>query len=209
MIPPAYALADWRRRVNDLYAEVRRMPPLDGWRHWHATREALFRAHPVSPLPPEDRAGFGGLHLYPYDAALRFTVDLARVKGEPIAFDLGDDGGMTARPIARTDGLAAALGAELTAWWIEGYGGGLFIPFRDATSGTETYGGGRYIVDAIKGADLGPDASGRLILDFNFAYAPSCAVSPAFVCPLAPPENHLPRPVRGGERLEPQASRGV
>ena len=83
-----------------------------------------------------------------------------------------------------------------------GYAGGLFIPFRDATNGTETYGAGRYLVDAAKSADLGGDpATGTLILDFNFAFQPSCAFDPRWACPLAPPENRLEIPIRAGERL--------
>ena len=82
-----------------------------------------------------------------------------------------------------------------------GYAGGLFIPFRDATNGTETYGAGRYLVDAAKSADLGGDpASGTLIVDFNFAFQPSCAFDPRWACPLAPPENRLDLPIRAGER---------
>ena len=106
---------------------------------------------------------------------------------------------MQARPIARTQGLEAALKAELTVYWVEGYGGGLFIPFKDLTSGAQTYGGGRYLVDAIKGADLGLTETGALILDFNFAYSPSCAWTPDFVCPLSPPENTLPTAIEAGE----------
>jgi len=102
---------------------------------------------------------------------------------------------------ARTRGLAAALGGELTLFWIGGYGGGVFLPFRDGTSGRETYGGGRYLLDGIKGADLGSAPDGRMVLDFNFAFHPSCAHQPVWTCPLAPPENRLPAPVRGGERF--------
>jgi uncharacterized protein (DUF1684 family) len=103
--------------------------------------------------------------------------------------------------VGRTDGLTQPLGDELTLYWIEGYGAGLFLPFRDATCSVETYGGGRYLLDAIKGADLGATDDGRLILDFNFAYHPSCVHAPDWICPLAPAENHLPNAVRGGERL--------
>jgi hypothetical protein len=101
---------------------------------------------------------------------------------------------------AETRGLADALGGELTLYWIGGYGGGAFLPFLDATSGTKTYGGGRYLIDSIKSADLGADAAGRTILDFNFAYNPSCYYSPRWVCPLAPRANRLPRPITAGER---------
>ena len=90
---------------------------------------------------------------------------------------------------------------SLELYWLEGYGGGLFLPFADLTSGEETYGGGRYILDTIKGADLGMN-EGRLLLDFNFAYNPSCSYDPNWVCPLAPVENRLPIPIRAGERLE-------
>lgn len=93
-------------------------------------------------------------------------------------------------------------GALLSVFWLEGYGGGLFLPFRDATSGGETYGAGRYLLDTIKGADLGGDpARGELLLDFNLAYHPSCAYDPRWNCPLAPRENWLSVAVPVGERL--------
>ena len=82
-----------------------------------------------------------------------------------------------------------------------GYAGGLFLPFRDATNGTETYDAGRYLLDAAKGADLGTDPEGRLVIDFNFAFQPSCAFDPRWACPLAPPENWLDLAVSGGERI--------
>ncbi len=95
---------------------------------------------------------------------------------------------------------------QLSVFWMAGYAGGLFIPFRDATNGQSTYGAGRYLVDAAKGADLGAapgpdDASWALILDFNFATQPSCAFDPRWACPLAPPENRLDLEIRAGERL--------
>ena len=83
-----------------------------------------------------------------------------------------------------------------------GYAGGIFIPFRDDTNGSETYAAGRYLVDAAKSADLGGDPSaGTLILDFNFAFQPSCAFDPQWACPLAPPESRLPVRIEAGERL--------
>jgi uncharacterized protein (DUF1684 family) len=83
-----------------------------------------------------------------------------------------------------------------------GYAGGIFIPFRDDTNGSETYAAGRYLVDAAKSADLGGDpVAGTLIVDFNFAFQPSCAFDPRWACPLAPPENRLDLPIRAGERL--------
>jgi uncharacterized protein (DUF1684 family) len=92
------------------------------------------------------------------------------------------------------------LGAELDVWWLEQYGGGIFLPLRDGTAGTESYGGGRYLLDTAKGADLGADGD-RLVLDLNFLYHPSCRYNAAWECPLAPPGNTVPVPVRAGERL--------
>jgi len=90
----------------------------------------------------------------------------------------------------------------LSLFWMDGYSGGLFLPFRDATSGRETYAAGRYLLDTAKSADLGGDPErSSLILDFNFAYQPSCAFDPRWACPLAPPENRLDMAVRAGERI--------
>ena len=88
---------------------------------------------------------------------------------------------------------------SLDLYWLDGYGGGVFLSFADATSGKETYGACRYLLDTVKGADLG-EHDGRLVLDFNFAYNPSCAYDPRWVCPLAPPGNRLAVPIRAGER---------
>ena len=199
--PAAYALADWRRRINDIYAEVRAIDePVVGWRHWRDERSRLYAAHPMSPVPDSARQGFQHIDMFDYDPTFRFAVHLEDAASPAITFDLGDDGDMRVRPVSVTRGLEDKLGRELKVYWIEGYGGGLFIPFKDATSGSGTYGGGRYIVDAIKGSDLGLTSTGRLILDFNFAYTPSCAWTPEFVCPLSPPENTLPAAVTAGEK---------
>jgi uncharacterized protein (DUF1684 family) len=90
---------------------------------------------------------------------------------------------------------------RLDAFWLEGYGGGLFLPLADATNGEETYGGGRYILDTVKGSDLGANGDG-LQLDFNFAYNPSCSYDDRWVCPLAPPGNRLTLAIRAGERFD-------
>lgn len=195
------SLHDWRRRIADLYAAVRAMPGPEGWLHWRSARDELFCGHAQSPLAPTRRAQFQGIDCFPYDPALRFTVELAApVDREAISVDLGRDGLMSLSPFALTRGLETALGKELTLYWIEGYGGGVFLPFGDATNGRESFAGGRYLLDTIKSADLGCADDGRLILDFNFSYYPSCAYSEAWVCPLSPTENRLPLPIRGGER---------
>ena len=194
-------LWDWRRRVFDLYAAVRAAGDgPEGWASWREGRDALFRDHPQTPLPAGARAGFTGLPFYRYDPALRFVVGAEPVAGEPLQVEVGRDGALVMTAFARTTGLAERLGGELTLYWIGGYGGGAFLPFRDATAGTDTYGGGRYLLDTIKGADLGRAPDGGLILDFNFAYNPSCSYSDLWVCPLSPPENTLRSAVRAGEK---------
>jgi uncharacterized protein (DUF1684 family) len=200
----ALDLLDWRRRVFGLYAEVRsEADPAKAWTTWRAERDDLFRFHPQSPLAADARASFGGLAYFDYDPAAR--VAAAVEPAEPESYDIttsGQDGGayrFTRVGVAtfRLDGSDLAL--EL--YWLEGYGGGLFVPFRDATSGAETYGAGRYLLDTVKGADLGSLDDGRLVFDFNFSYHPSCSYDPRWVCPLAPPANRLSVPVRAGERL--------
>jgi len=106
------------------------------------------------------------------------------------------------RRIGRVMLSGPLAGQSLPVFWMEGYAGGLFIPFRDATSGTDTYAAGRYLLDTIKGADQGGDpTAGVLTLDFNLAYHPSCTYDPKWNCPLAPPEARLAVPVTAGECL--------
>jgi uncharacterized protein len=196
-------LWDWREKIANLYHEVRSSSDaIAAWTLWRDTRSTLFRNHPQSPIEPADREAFEGPPTFPYDPSLRLTVQLVPVTAERMTIATGTDGDMSLHSFSRTKGLEARLGGELTLYWIEGYGGGVFLPFADATSGTESYGGGRYLLDTIKGADLGairPD--GTLVLDFNFSYFPSCAYSSRYVCPLAPSGNRLKNPVRAGERL--------
>ena len=206
-------LADWRRRIATLYAEVRAMSATDpaaALAHWRAVRERLFREHPQSPIPAAARCGFEARH-FDHDPGLRF-----RAVVEPAPAPERDAPAL-ALPNSGPDTLAfsrvgqvrlpfAAGERSLSVFWMAGYAGGLFIPFRDATNGTATYGAGRYLVDAAKSADLGADpgpepGTWALILDFNFAIQPSCAFDPRWACPLAPPENRLEFEIRAGERL--------
>jgi uncharacterized protein (DUF1684 family) len=188
-------LLDWKRRVFALYAEVRAsVDPEQGWQRWREERDDLFRNHPQSPRP-----GFAGLAYFPYDASLRFHAEL--VPAEPQRRLIGSSG---EEPVAFTRFATARFaGHELELYWLDAYGGGLFLPIRDQSSGEETYGAGRYLLDTVKGADLGT-ADGRLVLDFNFAYNPSCAYDPSWLCPLTPPANRLSIAVRAGE-LRPEA----
>ena len=187
-------LLDWKRRVFSLYAAVRALPPEAGWALWRETRDELFRSHPQSPLP-----GYNGLVYYDYDPAARVLAELEDVEAPPQAVETSGPDSMLFKPFALAHFTLQGGQLALELDWLEGYGGGLFLCFRDATSGQETYGGGRYLLDTVKGADLGED-DGRLVLDFNFAYNPSCSYEPSWVCPLAPPANRLAVAVEAGEQ---------
>jgi uncharacterized protein (DUF1684 family) len=192
-------LLDWRRRVAAMYADVRATAdrdPAGTLAAYRAARDELFRSHPDSPLAPEDRGAFTGVPYWDHDPALRFEAVVEPAERRPAtASSLSG----TSFAIERIGRVRLPIG-ELEVYWIEVYGGGIFIPFRDGTSGSETYGAGRYLLDTIKGADLGGRGDG-LVLDFNYAYHPSCAYDPRWVCPLAPRENWLEAPIRAGERL--------
>jgi uncharacterized protein len=195
---------DWKRRVFFLYEEVRSATdPADAWRRWKAVRDELFARHPQSPLSQAAREDFTGLAYFDHDPAARVDAEVRET--EPRTYEIPTSGEGTAYAFTRIAVLGFELGGEryeLELYWLEGYGGGLFLPFRDATSGIETYGACRYLLDTVKGADLGTADEGRLVLDFNFAYNPSCSYDPRWVCPLAPPPNRLEVAVRAGERVQ-------
>jgi len=188
------ALLDWKRRIFALYAAIRSMEPESGWQLWRDTRDELFRSHPQSPRP-----GHAELTYFDYDPAARVLAELEDLDAAPAAIETSGPEPMLFKPFARAHFELRGEPLALELDWLENYGGGVFLSFRDATSGRETYGGGRYLLDTVKGADLG-EADGMLVLDFNFAYNPSCAYDPGWVCPLAPPANRLAVPVEAGER---------
>jgi uncharacterized protein (DUF1684 family) len=201
---PELDLLDYRRRVFALYARVRAEPdPARAFAAWVAERDDLFAHHPQSALPPERRRAVAGLSYFGFDPGGRVLASV--VASEPRRFEVpssaGDPMAFERIGVARFE--LSGVACELELYWLTAYGGGLFVPFADATSGTETYGAGRYLLDTVKGADLG-SRDGRLILDFNLAYNPSCSYDPRWACPLAPPPNRLRIPVRMGERhVEP------
>ena len=195
-------LVDWRRRVGDLY----RLSGPDALERFRRGRDELFRSHPQSPIEPEERDSFAGLRYYEHDAAYRVVARVEAGDGSELVIDTGgDDGAVRYR---RAGALVFTLGARecrLTVLSLVQYAGGLFVPFRDGTAGRETYGGGRYLFDTAKDTDglaLEIQAgSPEVVIDFNYAYNASCAYSPRWACPLAPPENHLQVEVRAGERV--------
>lgn len=195
-------LADYRRTVAETYSQLRQAAdPVRAAAEWRQSRDDLFKQHSQSPI--EDQEVFSGLRYAPYDARWRFVVPVeSNVAHEIFTVEL-PEGVFEYERVGRVqfttpDGTPASL----FVYWVLGYGGGLFLPFGDQTNQHSTYGGGRYLYDTIKGADLGAGPE-RLVLDFNFAYHPSCYYSPRWTCPLAPPENRLPFAVPVGELVVP------
>jgi uncharacterized protein len=199
-IQDVMTLLDWRRRIFDLYGEIRACPePEWAWRKWREVRREIFATHPQSPLPQEALTDFTGLDYYDYDPAFRVLADYHDVPSEH--YDIATSGTEPMRFVRRGIATFQLQGqvVNLELYWIESYGGGLFMPFRDATSGHTTYGAGRYLLDTAKGADLGT-LYDKLVLDFNFAYNPSCSYDPRWVCPLATPANKVDVAIEAGER---------
>ena len=181
-------LLDYRRRVAAYYAAARVDDDVTAFR---AARNALFATHPDSPLEP----GASPPVYWPHRPELRFEAVV--------------DTDVATRKYATDDATFARFGivhlpiGDLDVFWLASYGGGVFLPFKDETCGTTSYGGGRYLLDTVKGADLGTTDDGKLIVDFNYAYHPSCFYSPRWTCPLAPPGNDIAHVVEAGERIDP------
>ncbi len=193
-------LVDWRRRVGDLY----RMGVAQGVGEFRRGRDRLFRTHPQSPIPVAARDSFQGLRYFEADPRWRIACRLEPASEEGLEIDTGgEDGVVRYRRAGRLSFDVAGSPVALTVFAMVGYGGGLFLPFRDATSGQETYGGGRYLFDTVKDTDGGcldvAPGSPEVVIDFNYAYNPSCAYDARWACPLAPRENWLPVPVTAGE----------
>lgn len=188
--------------VAELYAEVRRgqLDVAESCRRFRAGRDELFKTHPQSALSPEQRTQFAGLRYYDYDPTYRFLLPVdTNVEPQIFEVELDEDGLLGMKRFGQIRFRIAGQAVSLSLFWIMGYGGGIFLSFRDLTNGTETYGGGRYLLDTLKHADLGQQGD-CLVIDFNFSYNPSCAYNPRWVCPLAPLENCLPVRIAAGEQ---------
>ena len=201
MPPPELELLDFKRRVHALYARVRADPdPARGFAAWVAERDDLLRPPPaVRRCRPSAATASAGSRTSTTTrpAASSPTSCPPSAAATTSARARATRWRSTASPSRAS--RSADEPCELELYWLAGYGGGLFVPFADATAGEETYGAGRYLLDTVKGADLGT-RDGRLVLDFNLAYNPSCSYDPRWSCPLAPPPNRLAIPVRMGER---------
>lgn len=193
-------LTHWRRSVAQLYANVRaEREPAQAHALWRIGRDELFRHHPQSPLALDDPMREAGLPYWPYDPALRFEVAVkAPQSPQTIHVETSSDGTTSMDLIGQA--TVEELDVTLDVWWLAQYAGGLFLPVRDGTAGHGSYGGGRYLLDTAKGADLG-GSDDRLVLDFNFLYHPSCRYNPRWECPLAPAGNTTTVPLESGERM--------
>jgi len=195
-------LVDWRRRVGDLY----RTSGPAAVETFRKGRDELFKSHPQSPIDPEERHVFAGLKYFAYDPAYRVPAKMAAADGSELLIDTGgDDGAIQYRRAGELHFRLAGEPCKLTVLSLVQYAGGLFVPFKDPTAPTQTYGAGRYLFDTAKNTDglvlETTSGSPDVVVDFNYAYNASCAYSPRWACPLAPPENFLRVPVRAGELL--------
>jgi uncharacterized protein (DUF1684 family) len=161
-------------------------------------KDVAFRNGSESPLPENDRDRFRGLDYFPVDPSLRFQVRLSRYPA-PREVRVGTNTGEVRSGLRYgyfefvVDGKAYRLQAYRMDEDQGGKGPSLFVPFRDATTGTETYAAGRYI-------ELPENTTGTYELDFNRAYNPFCAYGRDYSCPVPPAENTLPIPIRAGEK---------
>ena len=202
-------LYDYRCRVAEMY-DLRRQATLDGedaamvLQHFREAREKLFASHPQSALDEEQKQKFQGLRYFPYNPAMCVVADIdTHVEQKILTVVMNAEESMTMTTVGRLHFTIEGIVVALSLYWLNIYGGGLFLPFRDTTSPAESYGGGRYLFDTIKGSDFlatsGASGIERILLDFNYAYNPSCAYNDKWVCPLAPVENRLSVAIRAGE----------
>lgn len=171
----------------------------DAVANYRADKDDYFREAADSPIPAAERAAFLGLPYFPVDEALRFDgLTLEPYAGsEPATFQIPTSDGKL-RDAVRAGVFRFAIEGTthiLTGYtFAKGHSDSVFVPFLDATSGTESYGAGRYL-------DLYPEDDGTYALDFNLTYHPSCVYDPKYSCPLTPAENRLPIRIEAGERL--------
>ena len=200
------SLINWRREIFSIYNEVRSEEDgIIAWNKWKDKREKLFKFHPESPtFNPKKQSGFNDvpvLHSYNKKFSLFSKFELIS-NPEIIQLNTDENSITRLKPFIKTTDLKNFLGIELTVFKIEGYGGGLFLPFTDSgcKSGGEHYEGGRYLIDTIKGADLGEVKTNELRLDFNFSYNPSCSYNSKWTCPILNDYNIIPIFVDAGEK---------
>jgi uncharacterized protein len=199
----AAALVEWRETVGDIYKEIRATHAGDAPRAWERFRErrdSLYRHHACSALVEAEKLNFTGFENYAYDPAFCFVGEVEYDVEETRYRARISEGALPYRKIATARFEHLGKPRTLSIFWLDIYGGGLWIPVGDETNGETTYGGGRYLFDTGKGANLGMSTDGRkILLDMNFLYPPSCALDAQWICPLCPPQNRLPFRIEAGE----------
>lgn len=188
----ALELTDYRAAVARMYLSDTSLE------EFRAERDKLFGTHPQSAIPAPERSSFSGLRYFPPNPDVIVEAEVRPAAGD-IDIDTGGPDGVVHYDRA---GIIETPFGELSLWWIAAYGGGLFLPVRDATCGHGAYGGGRYLTDTVKGTHgrgLQTLGGTRVRLDFNYLYNPSCAYDDAWLCPLPPPENRVTAAIAAGE----------
>jgi hypothetical protein len=197
----ALMIADWKRRVTETYGKVRSAHgERAAWDEWRRARDWLMGSHPRTPLPPDRRSDFTGLSYFDYDQEARVLGAVREVAPSTVLFEMSKGDVQPMTRLAQVTFELYGSSHSLDLFWMESWRGGLFLPFRDNTTKQTTYGGGRYLVDSMKGEDLGVEGD-LLVLDFNYAFQPPCAYNPNFSCPLPGPGSRIDADVQAGERL--------
>ena len=198
----ALQLADWRRQNAALYARVREQAdPAAAHALWRDGRDQMMRSHPQSPLPAGDPMRVSGVPYWPYDPALRWTVPVEPVsRPQRLVIDTGPDGvTRLSRSAGSRSGIPSA-GAWRCGGWIST--AAACSCARDATAGTTSYGGGRYLLDTAKGADLG-SAGQSLVVDLNFHVPPVLPLRQPLGLPARAARQRHRRAHQGGGAADP------
>jgi uncharacterized protein (DUF1684 family) len=197
----ALATAEWQRDILRIYDEIRgaRGEP-SAWDKWRSIRDGLMADHRKSPLTPDRLEDFKGLSYFDYGTDFRVLGTINEVAPSTVTPGTADKSSLPITRLAMVTFNLRGRSHSLDLFWMGTWRGGFFLPFTDGTNGRTTYAGGRYLIDMLKGEDLGVEGD-QLVLDFNFAYHPPCAHNPSYSCPLPGPGSQIDAEVRAGERL--------
>ncbi len=158
--------------------------------HRRAKDEFFAQSH-QSPLDHTAQRDFDGLDYYEPNPEFVFKLEVEPAAGDEIRVQTSDGHERVYQRAGLVSFDVDGVTAQLTLY--DTGHTGYFIPFRDATSGKETYGAGRYL-------DIEPNHDGTVTIDFNQAYNPFCAYNETYSCPLPPIENWLPVAIEAGEK---------
>jgi uncharacterized protein len=197
------ALVEWREKIGEIYKEIRSShgaDPRRAWERFREQRDSLYKHHSCSALTEAEKLQFGGFPNYPYDPRFCFTGEVEYAANGTVYTARISEAELPYRKIASANLDYLGKAHALAIYWLDIYGGGIWIPIGDETNGETTYAGGRYLFDTCKGANLGMSKDGRkILLDMNFLYPPSCSLNAQWICPLCPSENKLPFRIEAGE----------